>query len=494
MVNNIFFCHDADDDNTLGMNIDNTEDSGDEDIWAYDDDSDFDDVGSYTQTYDTDLDGVDDVAIEEIDLDGDGYGDIVTLVADTDGDGIFDTAIEEADLNFDGVADISYAEQDFNGDGVADTVVMQADYDFDGVADFAVVAEDTNFDGTADNFEMAVAADDGSGESYFMQAADLDFDGEIDDFHITRESDPFSTDIQPEDESDTQPEENDFEETSYYEDSDESSDGEPSSIHTPPDNHNVAPSNPEFSGEPEVPDEPDEPEYFDEPDEPEEPDNPEYIVNDDDDAVPFINLDDFDYDDDNDNGLHYTELENFDPADSDPEQVIGEPEDAMDLWEFQGDTNRCAIYSQKFVIEEYTGQEVDIEELVDVAEDNGWFTESGGTPIVYMDKLLDHYGVPNETSSGNDINDIIEGLDEGHKIIVAVDADEYWFGENDNLYTPGDGVNHAVEVIGFDNSDPENPVVILNDSGNPDGCGCEVPLETFVDAWEDGDCYMIECM
>lgn len=490
MADNIFFGHDADEDNNLGLNVDDTEASDTDDIWSYDDDSDFENVGSYVQTYDTDLDGIDDVAIEEIDLDGDGYADAVTLLADTDGDGIFDTAIEEADLNFDGTADISYAAQDTNNDGMIDAEFMEADLDFDGDVDFAIAAEDTNFDGVVDNYEMGVASDDG--ETYFMQATDLDFDGEFDSLNITTEPEAEPAD-EPEPEPETEPDENKYEETTYEEDSDESSDADSNPIFTPPDNHNVAPSYPD---DPEVPAEPDEPEIPAEPDEPDNPDNPEYIdySDEDDDAVPVINLDDFDYDDDNNNGLYYTELENFDPADSDPEHVIGDPEEAMELWECQGDTNRCAIYSQKFVIEEFTGEEVDIEELVDVAEENGWFTEGGGTPVVYMDKLLDYYGVPNETSSGNDINDIIEGLDEGHKIIVAVDADEYWNGENDNIYTPGDGVNHAIEVIGFDNSDPENPVVIVNDSGNPDGCGCEIPLETFMDAWEDGDCYMIECL
>ena len=53
--------------------------------------------------------------------------------------------------------------------------------------------------------------------------------------------------------------------------------------------------------------------------------------------------------------------------------------------------------------------------------------------------------------------------------------------------------DHAVEVIGFDYSDPNNPMVILNDSGTPDGCGELVPLDVFVNAWEAGDCQMIEC-
>ncbi|MBQ8015501.1 MAG: hypothetical protein IJ264_04865, partial [Clostridia bacterium] len=66
--------------------------------------------------------------------------------------------------------------------------------------------------------------------------------------------------------------------------------------------------------------------------------------------------------------------------------------------------------------------------------------------------------------------------------------------ENSGLYAPDDGADHAVQVIGIDYSDPDNPMVILNDSGHPDGCGEMVPLDDFVDAWEDSGCQMIAVM
>ena len=139
---------------------------------------------------------------------------------------------------------------------------------------------------------------------------------------------------------------------------------------------------------------------------------------------------------------------------------------------------------------------VPAQELADLAEENGWFTEEGGTPVINMNKILDYYGVDNEMTFNNDIDDIRECLEAGGKVIVSIDADEIWYGEVDGegIYTPNDGVNHAVEVIGIDYSDPDEPMVILNDSGNPDGCGVMVPLDYFVDAWEDGNCQMIACM
>ncbi|MCD7715858.1 MAG: hypothetical protein LUI39_05340 [Lachnospiraceae bacterium] len=198
-----------------------------------------------------------------------------------------------------------------------------------------------------------------------------------------------------------------------------------------------------------------------------------------------------DYFSDQMNATEIEDLENYNPAESDPEMVTGEPEKSMEYWEYQGNTNRCSIYSQKFIIEELTGQELDIEEVVEVAIDNGWFTEEGGTSLMNISKLLEYYGVDCEMSQGNTLEDIEECLENGGLVEVAIDADEIWYGENDFFFTPSDGPNHAVEVIGIDRTDPDNPVVILNDSGNPNGCAVEIPLDTFMDAWEDSNYQMV---
>ena len=185
------------------------------------------------------------------------------------------------------------------------------------------------------------------------------------------------------------------------------------------------------------------------------------------------------------------DLENFDPEQATPSDVSGMPERSMEYWEYQGDTGRCALYAQKFIIEELTGYEVDIDQMAEIASENGWFSEEGGTPIDCMDKMLDYCGIENESSYFNSIEDMKECLDNGGKVIVAVDSGEYWFGEEDNMFLPNDGADHAVEVIGIDESDPNHPMVILNDSGQPNGCGEMIPLDVFENAWDDSNNFMI---
>lgn len=360
---------------------------------------------------------------------------------------------EELDLDGDGTADALGV--DSNGDGVIDTVLI--DTDGDGVEDITYI--DTNYDGTFDTYmETHDYNQDGVVDSVTTYS-DTDEDGNYDQMVQAYDSDGDGT--------------LDTFETHY----DMDGDGKEDAVVE---------------------------EYFLDRDGDGEIDTYVYGEDEGADGV-FEIMEAYDFDtssgelqplnisDTEGNGAHYNELEQFDPDGVDPDDVSGNPEQSMEEWEYQEDTNRCALYSQKFVIEELTGQDVDIEEIADLAEENGWFSEENGTPLMDMNKVLDYYGVENTMSFHNDIDDIKDCLDAGGKVIVSLDSDEIWYGEGDDLFSPTASSDHAVEVIGIDYSNPDEPMVILNDSGSPYGCGEMVPLDVFMDAWEDGDCQMITC-
>lgn len=364
-------------------------------------------------------------------FDLDGDGIPDALGSDTDGDGIPDTF--GMDSNNDGIIDTWHTELDTDGDGLIDTIIDGQDYDQDGVIDSQTIYHDYDQNGV---YEEVIKAYDADGDGYiddFTAYQDQDGDGNED--AIVREQ--------------------------YF---DQDGDGKIDTfvVNTDADGDHVF------------------------------------------EAVEVYNIDEETGEIDispismeNVNaasGLYADDLDNFDPSTADMDAVSGNPEESMEQWEYQGDTGRCALYSQKFVIEELTHQDIDIEKLADFAEENGWFSEDSGTPLLNMDKVLDYFGIDNEMSFHNDPSDLQRELEFGKKIIVSIDADEIWYGEDNDLFTPGDGPNHAVEVIGIDHSDPDTPMVILNDSGNPNGCGEMVPLDTFMDAWEDGNCQMITCI
>lgn len=182
----------------------------------------------------------------------------------------------------------------------------------------------------------------------------------------------------------------------------------------------------------------------------------------------------------------------FDP-DTPSDQVSGEPAKDMDVWEFQGPTNRCALYSQKFVIEQLTGQDIDIEDFADIAKENGWFTEDRGTMSLNMNKMLEYYHIDHDVVYDSNMEDLESALNNGEKVIVSVDSGQIWEGESNDIFSPATTSDHALEVIGIDYSTPGEPMVILNDSGHPNGCGEMVPLSIFEDAWSAGDHQMIVC-
>lgn len=409
--------------------------------------------GANQFNYDTDGDGINDAYAEGIDMDNDGINE--TTAIDINGDGEADIYLK--DINHDGVADsvITVENIDTNGDGINDTQVISMDDDVDGVFEHTMVFTDAdgngiaeeihnifdhNGDGIPDDIHIYTDQDGNGIYENYTHAFDSDGNGTIDtinDFYDHNDDGVMDQAFH----SELIDTDNDGVYDKFVLGLDNDGDGIFDVIET----HTIT------------------------------EDGSELIFDNCEETPPSGCID----------------RENFDPETADAEHVAGNPQEAMNEWEFQGQTNRCAVYSQKFVIEEITGQDVDIDELAELAESNGWFSEEDGTPIVHMNKLLEAYGIHSEVSYNNDISDLQEALSGGHKVIVSLDADEVWYGDNDTIFTPGQSANHAVEVIGIDNSDPDHPMVILNDSGTPDGCGEMVPADEFMDAWEDGGFHMV---
>lgn len=193
-------------------------------------------------------------------------------------------------------------------------------------------------------------------------------------------------------------------------------------------------------------------------------------------------------------------MDNFDPTDSYGDDIIGDPAESMQDWHQQADDKTCAVVAQEFVLDELTGQDFTEGQLRQEAAEHGWYTDEGGTPINDVGNLLEEHGIEVERSTGNTLDDLAEKLANGDKIIVGVNGEEIWNNVGDdttNDFTGSfagvtqQGADHAVEVIGIDNTNPDDPIVILNDPGHPDGMGMEVPADQFMEAWNDSNDFMV---
>ena len=142
--------------------------------------------------------------------------------------------------------------------------------------------------------------------------------------------------------------------------------------------------------------------------------------------------------------------ETFDPDAADMEYIIGNPEDAMESWHWQETGTSCAVASQEFVLERLTGHEFHESDLRVLAEEQGWYSPEGGTPMDDVGNLLEHMGLTVERSQGNSIRDLEECLQNGGEVIVGVDSSEIWEGQDDDFFGPGIDADHAVQVIGLD--------------------------------------------
>jgi Peptidase_C39 like family len=171
----------------------------------------------------------------------------------------------------------------------------------------------------------------------------------------------------------------------------------------------------------------------------------------------------------------------------DPDTMAG-PGHALDpWWQQQSADGLCGPVSVASIVSEFTGSvhteaevtaaAVSIEELEELP-DGAW----SGMDAEGIERLLEHYGVPAHVDHGS-LDELRTYLEQGRRIVLAVDSDEVWFGADDDS-DPGDaGADHALVLEGIDDA---RGVAILNDPGNPDGQGYEIRLDTLDDACENG--------
>lgn len=164
-------------------------------------------------------------------------------------------------------------------------------------------------------------------------------------------------------------------------------------------------------------------------------------------------------------------------------------EEAVDEWHVQEGDNSCAVCSQQFIINEFMDMELTEEQLCKLAETKGWFDPACGTSPGDVGKLLEHFGIDTHVNYEGSISNIKDTLTQGGRVIAAVDSMVLWVDGFGNY--PVYGADHAIEVIGIDDSDPLDVRVIINDSGTENGCGQSIPYLDFMEAWMPSGGFMV---
>ena len=163
-------------------------------------------------------------------------------------------------------------------------------------------------------------------------------------------------------------------------------------------------------------------------------------------------------------------------------------------WNEQVANDTCAVVAQQGIIEAFVGHDIPQEEVVQVALDHGWYRPGQGTLPECVGNVLEHYGVPVERGFDCSLDELYSALLDGRKVIVGIDANEIWEPQADWSGSPREiagGANHAVWVTGIGPDDNGNLCVVLNDSGTPGGRESHVPVQDFLNAWEDSSNFAV---
>lgn len=177
----------------------------------------------------------------------------------------------------------------------------------------------------------------------------------------------------------------------------------------------------------------------------------------------------------------YSELDQY--VTSNDSELIGNPTNDGFYWQEQTTAFTCAVQAQRGIIELFTGKSVSEAELTYHATANGWLNENGMSPV-NASKLLEMYGVDTTTNWNATVEDLVNDLSQGKRVIVGVNAE--MLSTESQVLNPffKQVADHAIWVTGIDANHPDGPHVIINDSGIENGSGVSYPLKHFVDSWE----------
>lgn len=175
--------------------------------------------------------------------------------------------------------------------------------------------------------------------------------------------------------------------------------------------------------------------------------------------------------------------------------IFGHPQDQSDYWELQNQPDNCAVMSELSIMHQF-GVDLTQDQANYISAEHGWYHPGGGTTPDDIGNMMSLYNIPNHTRVNATAADLARELQQGHGVIVGVNNEDlYDYGPIRNLFNAIkddlgiSSANHAVVVTGIDASDPEHPMVILNDPGHPGGQGAAYPLDQFMDAWQNSDFY-----
>lgn len=178
------------------------------------------------------------------------------------------------------------------------------------------------------------------------------------------------------------------------------------------------------------------------------------------------------------------------------EYPISKPEyDIVSDYAAQAGRKLCVIYAEHYILQAF-GYSISLDELLSIAKQNKWIKHQG-IQFKNIGKLLEYFSVEVERKTHASLADLQNALQQGHQVIVGVDAGELfaismlkkieekiedWFEQHPD---------HALIVTDVKLiSESNGKITVLNIDGDQ-AKSWTIPVAQFMDAWEDSNNYMV---
>ena len=148
----------------------------------------------------------------------------------------------------------------------------------------------------------------------------------------------------------------------------------------------------------------------------------------------------------------------------------------------------CAIMCEEYILHVF-GIHKTQEELRILASAKNWLKEDG-VEMLDLGAIPEYYGLTVNKRAPADINSIVEALEQGQQVIVAVDGGELVGNPAEEIaedVLAGGVADHCVVVLSVDTDD--NTVAIYDPAIGV--IPLRVSMKVFIDAWDDSNNYMV---
>lgn len=152
------------------------------------------------------------------------------------------------------------------------------------------------------------------------------------------------------------------------------------------------------------------------------------------------------------------------------------------------DGSMCAIKCEEFILHVF-GIHKTVEELRILASSKGWLKDDG-VEMLDLGAIPEYYGLTVNKRAPADLDSILQAIDSGEQVIVAVDGGELIGNPAEEIaedVLAGGVADHCVVVLSV--SSQENSITLYDPAFGV--IPLTVSMNVFLDAWNDSNNYMV---